>query len=241
MITIRFSGRQATPIQYQIGMETDQDAETLRFDLPQIADDQTAQLLMLLPDGTPEALNIRDGMAVVPAAMTEQPGRIRAWVEILGGGIAWNSELFYLDVGDLPPISEQIERQYPTAIQEALDAESRAQNYWESSTALNAETAKLKNMTAGAHDVAHGAGADAVLTEQNGHYHLEMAVPQGAPGENGRDAVVQRVGEDEVAFEIVDGHLLVWHGSSEEPVTWAGWWAWTAMACQPAAARGRRW
>ena len=114
MITIRFSGRQATPIQYQIGVETDQDAETLRFDLPQIADDQTAQLLMLLPDGTPDALNIRDGMAVVPATMTEQPGRIRAWVKILGGGGAWNSERVYLDVGDLPPISEQIERHAET-------------------------------------------------------------------------------------------------------------------------------
>lgn len=217
MITVRFSGRQATPIQYTIGMETDQDAETLRFELPQIADDQTAQLLMLLPDGTPNALNIRDGMAVVPAMMTEQPGRIRAWVEILGGGIAWNSELFYLDVGDLPPISEQIERYYPTAIQDALDAESRAQTYWESSTALNAETAKLQNMTAGAHDVAHDAGADAVLTEQNGHYHLEMSVPQGRPGEPGRNAIVQNLAAVEIAFQIMDGHLILFYGDHVPP------------------------
>ena len=217
MITVRFSGRQATPNQYEIGMETDQDAETLRFDLPQIADDQTAQLLMLLPDGTPDALNIRDGMAVVPAIMTEQPGRIRAWVEILGGGIAWNSELFYLDVGDLPPISEQIERTYPTAIQEALDAESRAQTYWESSTALNAETAKLQNMTAGAHDVAHDAGADAVLSEQNGHYHLEMSVPQGRPGEPGRNAIVQNLAAVEIAFQIMDGHLILFYGDQAPP------------------------
>lgn len=217
MITIRFSGRTPTPNNYKIGMETDQDAETLRFDLPQIADDQTAQLMMLLPDGTPDALNIRDGMAVVPAMMTEQPGRIRAWVEILGGGIAWNSELFYLDVGDLPPISEQIERQYPTAIQEALDAESRAQTYWESATALNAETAKLQNMTAGAHDVAHDAGADAVLTEQNGHYHLEMSVPQGRPGEPGRNAIVQNLAAVEIAFQIIDGHLILFYGDQVPP------------------------
>lgn len=217
MITVRFSGRQATPIQYQIGIETDQDAETLRFELPQVDDDQTAQLMMLLPDGTPDALNIRDGMAVVPATMTEQPGRIRAWVEILGGGIAWNSELFYLDVGDLPPISEQIERQYPTALQEALDAESRAQTYWESATALNAETAKLHNMTAGAHSVTHGAGADAVLTEENGHYHLEMSVEQGPPGEAGRNAVVQNLAAVEIAFQIIDGHLYLFYGDNLPP------------------------
>ena len=127
MITFRFSGRTPTPKVYEIGQETDQNAEKLRFLLPQIADGQSAQLLMLLPDKTPEALNIVDGMATVSSAMTEQPGRITAWVEILGGGtIAWNSELIYLDVGDLPPISEEMERKYPTAIQDALDAEARA-------------------------------------------------------------------------------------------------------------------
>jgi len=113
LITFRFSGRTPTPKTYAIGMETDQNAEKLRFLLPQIADGQSAQLLMLLPDKTPEALNIVDGMATVSSAMTEQPGRITAWVEIL-------------DVGDLPPISEEMERKYPTAIQDALDAEARA-------------------------------------------------------------------------------------------------------------------
>ena len=217
MITIRFSGRTPTPNNYKIGMETDQDAETLRFDLPQIADDQTAQLMMLLPDGTPDALNIRDGMAVVPAAMAEQPGRIRAWVEIEGGGIAWNSEMLYLDVGDLPPISEHIQRTYPTAIQEALDMEGRALSYWQSAEALNAETAKLKNMTAGAHSVAHGAGADAVLTEENGHYHLELSMEQGAPGEPGRNAVVQNLAAVEIAFQIINGDLILFYGNNVPP------------------------
>lgn len=217
MITIRFSGRTPTPNNYKIGMETDQDAETLRFDLPQIADDQTAQLMMLLPDGTPDALNIRDGMAVVPAAMAEQPGRIRAWVEIEGGGIAWNSEMLYLDVGDLPPISEHIQRTYPTAIQEALDMEGRALSYWQSAEALNAETAKLKNMTAGAHSVTHGAGSDAVLTEENGHYHLELSMEQGAPGEPGRNAVVQNLAAVEIAFQIINGDLILFYGDNVPP------------------------
>ena len=123
MITIRFSGRQPTPEQIRIGMETDQRSETLRFLLPQIADDQSAQLMMLLPDGTAEILQIRDGMAAIPARAVEIPGRCRCWVEILGGDkVAWNSELMYLDIGDLPPISERTEAQYPTAIQDAMDA-----------------------------------------------------------------------------------------------------------------------
>ncbi len=108
MITIRFSGRMPTPSQAVIGMETDSRAEKIRFQLPQISEGQTAQMMMLLPDGTPDMVLLEDGMADIPASLTEIPGRIRAWVEILGDeGEAWNSELFYLDVGDLPPVSEK--------------------------------------------------------------------------------------------------------------------------------------
>lgn len=128
MITIRFAGRMPQPMVFSIGQETDQDAEKIRFLLPQVADNQTAALVMLLPDGSGEALNIVDGVATVSSAMTEQPGRIRAWVEIMGGGIAWNSEMMYMDVGDLPPISEVVERDYPTAFQEALAAAGVIEN-----------------------------------------------------------------------------------------------------------------
>lgn len=121
MITIIFSGRTPVPEITKIGMETDQRAETLRLLLPQIAEGQHAQLCMILPDGRADALLIQNGLTVIPSTITEIPGRIRAWVEIVGGdNIAWNSEILYLDVGDLPPISEQIEKQYPTAFQDAI-------------------------------------------------------------------------------------------------------------------------
>ena len=130
MITIRFSGRKPSPEQTRIGMETDSGVESLRFLLPQIADGQSAQLMMLLPDGTAEVLQIRDGVAAIPARVTEIPGRCRCWVEILGGNkVAWNSELLYLDIGDLPPVGERTQAQYPTAIQDAMDACAHAERY----------------------------------------------------------------------------------------------------------------
>jgi hypothetical protein len=52
-------------------METDGGAETLRFLLPQIADGQSAQLMLLLPDETAEILQIRDGVAALPARVME--------------------------------------------------------------------------------------------------------------------------------------------------------------------------
>ena len=217
MITFRFSGRTPMPRAASIGQETDQDAEKLRFLLPQVADGQTATLQMLLPDGTADAIAIRDGIVLVPAAMTEQPGRIRAWVEILGGGIAWNSEMLYLDVGDLPPISEMAERQYPTLFQEAMDALGRALQYWESTEALDAETGKFRGLTAGGHTVPYDAGADAVLSERDGHYHLEISAERGAPGENGRDAAVITLGPAQYAFHLENGHLILEYGDDGIP------------------------
>lgn len=143
MITMRFSGRTPTPGVIEAGMETDQKAEKIRFVLPQVSDGQTAQLCMMLPDDTPEVLTIADGYVTLPAGVTEIPGRIRAWVEILGTDtIAWNSEIFYMDVGDLPPISETVERTYPTALMEAIMAGQRAE------TAASAAQAALSVMMA---------------------------------------------------------------------------------------------
>ena len=163
MITFRFSGRQPAPRSCSIGQETDRDTQTLRFFLPQISDRQSAQLMLLLPDGTPEILQIRDGLALVPSTLTEQPGRIRAWVEILGEDtLTWNSELFYLDIGDLPPISEQVEHKYPTAIQDALHAAVQMEDLWANTSVALADA---KDMSAYLLYTATYAGLKHVTTE----------------------------------------------------------------------------
>ena len=165
MITFRFSGRQPAPRCCSIGQETDQNSQTLRFFLPQISDSQMAHLMLLLPDGTPEILTIRDGLATVPLALTEQPGRIRAWVEITGSDTtAWNSELFYLDVGDLPPISEQVEHKYPTAIQDALQAAADMEDLWANTSVALADA---KEMTAHMLYAASYAGIKHAFTEDH--------------------------------------------------------------------------
>lgn len=121
MLTIRFSGRVPSPRTIEIGQETDSNADKLRFLLPQVGSGQAATLQMIFPDGTADAINITDGMITLPASALDQAGRIRAWVEILAAdAVAWHSELFYLDVGELPVISEIVEQQYPTAFQETM-------------------------------------------------------------------------------------------------------------------------
>lgn len=123
MKTIRFSGRRPSPEQITIGMETDSNAETLRFLLPEIAEGQIATLQMILPDGTADALEIINGQTLIPARIMEIAGTARAWVEILAGNVmAWHSAIIYMGIGGLPEISDRTEQQYPTAFQDAIAA-----------------------------------------------------------------------------------------------------------------------
>ena len=100
---------------------------------------------------------------------------------------------------------------------EAMDALGRALRYWESAEALDAETGKFRGLTAGGHTVDYGAGADAVLSERDGHYHLEISAERGAPGENGRDAAVITLGPAQYAFHLENGHLILEYGDDGIP------------------------
>lgn len=132
MITIKFMGRTPSPAVVKIGMETDSRAETLEFILPKVADAQTAQLMMLLPDGQAETLLLDGNMVLLPASVAAIPGRIRAYVEILGDDrVVWNSDTIMMDIGDLPGVEESITEKYPTALQNAMDASVDSLRYKE--------------------------------------------------------------------------------------------------------------
>ena len=131
---IKFHGRTPHPGAVKIGMETDSLSESLVFDLPRLSLNQIAYLVILLPDGAPDALQIamNGNYVILPASVTAAPGRARAWVKILAGNhVVWNSEIFYLDIGDLPNVESAIERKYPTLLDDALDASSDALKYKE--------------------------------------------------------------------------------------------------------------
>jgi hypothetical protein len=139
MIQIKFLGRTPTPSSFRVGMETDSNAEMIVFDLPEVTENQSSQLLLLLPDGEPETLLMPGNSVLLPSSVLSIPGKVRGWVEILGSDrVVWNSEPFTLEVGNLPPVEQQIEKRYPTALQNAMDASTEAIRYHEK-TKLAAE------------------------------------------------------------------------------------------------------
>ena len=102
-------------------MENDHQAEQLQFDLPLLSPDQRAYLCVALPDGQADVVSIENGICSIPRELTAQSGEIKAWVEIQADEQAvWHSRPLHLFVDELPPISDLVEKSYPTALEEAI-------------------------------------------------------------------------------------------------------------------------
>ena len=121
MITISFNGRVPIPYCVFIANKTDHNVEDVLFKLPVIDENQIATLNVLLPDGTGDAIPLNNNTLNVLRDLTGVSGDVQSWVTLsVGTEKIWNSNIILLRVGNLPNISEVIERQYPTALQTAI-------------------------------------------------------------------------------------------------------------------------
>lgn len=122
--TIRFSpDRTPMPKKVKIGYESDNMVERLVFVLPDIAESQTATMMM---DG--EYANMvtleRSGeddryFADMTAERVGAAGEIECYIVIDGeNGEVWNSGVFYLATGEVPAVNEELSERYPDAIEQ---------------------------------------------------------------------------------------------------------------------------
>ena len=122
--TIRFSpDRTPMPKKVKIGYESDNMVERLVFVLPDIAESQTATMMM---DG--EYANMvtleRSGeddryFADMTAERVGAAGEIECYIVIDGeNGEVWNSGTFYLATGEVPAVNEELAERYPDAIEQ---------------------------------------------------------------------------------------------------------------------------
>ena len=130
---ISFRGdRSPVPPRVKIGFESDNLVESLAFELPELADDQSA---MLMINGNAYANMIdlyrtEDGKWAVDltAEMVGPAGVYESYVAInCPDGRRWNSGVFYLLTGDLPAVSGATETLLPPAVEHVLQemAETR--------------------------------------------------------------------------------------------------------------------
>ena len=105
-----------------------------------------------------------------------------------------------------------------SATSAAQNANSSASSANAAAQSANSAAVKINNMTVDGHSVLSGAGGSATLSLINGHYHIDFGIEKGQTGENGQDAVVGNIGNDQFAFNInSNGHLILYYNSVTPP------------------------
>ena len=186
MIDVKFIGRKAYPSRIPIGVMKDNEIEALRFSLPEIGEAQASFLYVRIDDEYADvARPLSDGVYDITSLLTQKGAEMDAFIEIRCDGKLWHSEPFILVVEDLPAIGSQIEKQYPTALEQALD---EAEAY----LAQVRDAAKeIKELKAKALTLYPGQPATAEYDATTGT--ITIGVPQGIegakgePGKDGRD------------------------------------------------------
>lgn len=186
MIDVKFIGRKAYPSRIPIGVMKDNEIEALRFSLPEIGEAQASFLYVRIDDEYADvARPISDGVYDVTSLLTQKGAEMDAFIEIRCDGKLWHSEPFVLVVEDLPAIGAQIEKQYPTALEQALD---EAEAYL---AQVRAAVKEIKELKAKALTLYPGQPATAEYDVTTGT--ITIGVPQGLegakgePGKDGRD------------------------------------------------------
>lgn len=178
MIDVKFIGRKAYPSRIPIGVMKDNEIEALRFSLPEIGEAQASFLYVRINDEYADvARPLADGVYDVTSLLTQKGAEMDAFIEIRSGDKLWHSEPFVLVVEELPAIGQQIEQQYPTALEQALDEA-------EACLSKVREVAKeIKDLKAKALTLYPGQPATAEYDVSTGT--LTVGVPQGIQGDKG--------------------------------------------------------
>lgn len=188
MIDVKFIGRKAYPSRIPIGVMKDNEIEALRFSLPDIGEAQASFLYVWINDEYADvARPLADGVYDVTSLLTQKGAEMDAFIEIRSGDKLWHSESFVLVVEDLPAIGQQIEKQYPTALEQALD---EAEAYL---AKVRAAAKEIKELKAKARTLYPGQPATAEYDVTTGT--ITIGVPQGIKGNKGDPGKDGRAGE----------------------------------------------
>lgn len=121
MKTIKFNWRTPYPRVITVGMETDHNAEDVRFGVPMLEGEH--MLLYITAGNYSDVIQLDHGVWHPSRTHTQRPARFEAYIERRkGDDIVWHSEPFAMIVDKLPPTKKKLEQAYPTAIEEALRA-----------------------------------------------------------------------------------------------------------------------
>lgn len=108
-----------------VGMASDRNVEAVRFALPQIHGDQRAYVYLTIPttDGSRhDVVELVENQLVINGELAAIGGAIHGYAEVQDpdGVMLWHSDVFTLEVRALNDITGEIEKEFPSALQQAM-------------------------------------------------------------------------------------------------------------------------
>lgn len=180
---IRFIDRKASPAVLDVGNKGDHEIVEVQFVLPLFLMGETVRLHLRIGKHSDVVRLPENRRWVLTIDHTQFAGNWTAWLESdLKNGAHWSCDAFILVVGDCPSDGgEPLEKQYPTAIEEALKKADALVNADVKAVTLSADSE---------------ASAD-VQTDENGNISIVYGIPKGKEGQKGTDGVpMLEVGDD---------------------------------------------
>lgn len=186
MANVRIEGRRPNIPIIKLGNRGENLAETVRFELP--AEYAAADVFLHMTiDNHTDVVRLADLSFTPDRKHTQYAGKWAAWLEALADNdIVWRSDVFELVIGHIPDDGEQIEQEYPSAIEEALRAVDT-----------------LTGVGAAAESLPTDADATVRMEEKDGKRVLVFGIPRGVStggggGENGKDGVSPTITTDKI-------------------------------------------
>lgn len=119
---IRIVDRAPVPKTVSVGMQGENNAETLQFvGIPELDELQAEALDVILPNGTADTILLTDNACTLTAAHMAYSGIAEAWLVVtVDATRVWKSERITLLIASVPDIDTPISQQYPTGIDQAV-------------------------------------------------------------------------------------------------------------------------
>lgn len=173
MKIITFRDRYPYPKSVAVGLPTDKNVESVRFGVPHLHPQQRAYIYMQLPDDDGktrhDVVELMDDELTVTDYIAAKAGMIQCYAEITDpdGAIMWHSDVFALEVRPLNDLTGEIEKDFPTALQQAMTA-TAADRDAAASAAQNASSEADRAHTEAESAASSAANADLSAINANG-------------------------------------------------------------------------
>lgn len=117
--TVTFRGRNAYPVNVQVGLAGEYNVSRVYFEPPATG---VYNLFVTFADGSADVFDVtNDGLWVIDTDVTRHPGKATAYLQVTDGEVAlWKSKDFSVMIEAVGDIDDDLEKQYPSAMTQAL-------------------------------------------------------------------------------------------------------------------------